>query len=64
MPGNSSKDIAGMRNSLNYLSEKVDDLIHMTNEIIEILSLVTSRQGIIMANDKQVESLENRIENL
>ena len=53
-----------MQNSLDFLNEKVDDLFHMKKEITEILSLVTNLQAIIMAKDKQIESLQSRIEDL
>ena len=51
-----------MKNSLEYLSEKEHDLIHM--KITEILSLVTSHQAIIMVKDKQIKSLENKLKDL
>ena len=57
MSRNSSEDIIGMRNSLDYLSVKVDDLNHMKNVKQEILSLVTNLQTMIMAKVKQIESL-------
>ena len=64
MPQNSSEDNTGMKNSLDYLSEKEHDLIHMKKEITKSLSLVTSHQAIIMVKDKHFESFENNVNDL
>ena len=50
MPHNSSDDFTSIKNSIDFLSEKVDELMHAKKEISEILSLVTKFQAIIAAS--------------
>ena len=60
MPRNSSEDFASIKNSIDFLSEKVDELMHAEKEISEILLLVTKLQAIIAAKDKHIECLEEK----
>ena len=64
MPRNSSDDFTSIKNSIDFLSEKVDELMHAKKEISEILLLVTKFQAIIAAKDKQIECLEEKVEYL
>ena len=57
MPRISSEDFVGMKNSIDFLSEKVDEIMHANKEISEIISLVTKLQAMIAAKDKQIECL-------
>ena len=64
MPRNSSDDFASIKNLIDFLSEKVDELMHAKKEITEILLLVTKFQAIIAEKDKQIECLEEKVEEL
>ena len=61
---NSTEEIAGIKNVIDFLSEKVDEPMHATKEISAIPSLVTKLQAVIAAKDKQLESLEETIDKL
>ena len=64
MPRNSSDDFASIKNSIDFLSEKVDELMHAKKEISEILLLVTKFQAIIAEKYKQIECLEEKVKEL
>ena len=64
MPRNSSDDFASIKNSIDFLNEKVDKLMHAKKEISEIILLVTKFQAIIAEKDKQIECLEEKVEEL
>ena len=64
MSRNSSEDFASIKNSIDFLSEKLDEYMHAKKEISEILSLVTKLQVIIAAKDKQIECLEEKVDEL
>ena len=64
MPRNSSDDFASIKNLIDFFSEKVDELMHAKKEINKIVLLVTKFQTIIAAKDKQIECLEEKVEEL
>ena len=63
MPRNSD-DIASFKQSIDYLSGKIDELSGIKHEVSQILCLVNKLQSIITEKDKQIGVLEARIDDL
>ena len=63
MPRNSD-DIASFKQSIDYLSGKIDELSGIKHEVSQILCLVDKLQSIINEKDKQIGVLEARIDDL
>ena len=63
MPRNSD-DIASFKQSIDYLSGKIDELSTIKQNASQILSLVNKFQSIIIEKDKQVGVLKANIDDL
>ena len=63
MPRNSD-DIASFKQSIDYLSGKIDELSGIKHEVSQILCLVNKLKSIITEKDEQIGVLEARIDDL
>ena len=63
MPRNSD-DIASFKQSIDYLSGKIDELSGIKHEVSQILCLVNKLQSIITEKDEQIGVLEARLDDL
>ena len=57
-------DILDIKNCLNVMCDKIDDLSKSRNEISQILNMVTKHETIIKQKDNEIRVLQDRVEEL
>ena len=57
-------DIDDIKNCLNVMCEKIDDLSKSKSEISQILNMVTKLEKIINKKDNEIKALQDRVEDL
>ena len=64
MPQQHYDDFSTLQHSVEFISEKIDELLKRKIEINQILAVVSKVHKAIKIKDKKIEELENRIDDL